>query len=154
MHKFFDTFRSSTLCLYNTLIAFSLFLTILTGFVTGLLAANTPAAISTTSLLPVKDPNALIGNELSRLNHLIQATQKSLEGQKQLREKIIEYQKIQESYLLHPKDNEILFRMIKSAYGTLQSIQDNHLEHAFDPDFMSELKVLAQVASKRGVPKP
>lgn len=110
--------------------------------------------ISTSSLLPIKDPRALVGNELSRLENLIQATQQSLEGQKQLREKIVEYQKIQDSYSLHPKDNEILFRMIKSAYGTLHIIQENHLEHAFDPEFISELKVLAQVASKRGVPKP
>lgn len=118
-----------------------------------LLATNPPATPALT-LLPVKDPNALIGNELTRLDLLIQATQQSLEGQKQLREKIVEYQKIQESYLLHPKDNEILFRMIKSAYSTSQSIQENHLEHTFDPDFINELKVLSQVASKRGVPKP
>lgn len=116
--------------------------------------AVTAPNLSTSSLLPIKDPSALVGNELSRLDNLIQATQKSLEGQKQLRERIVEYQKIQESYSLHPKDNEILFRMIKSAYGTLHTIQENHLEHAFDPEFISELKVLAQVASKRGVPKP
>ncbi|MBA3815152.1 MAG: hypothetical protein H0X29_01260 [Parachlamydiaceae bacterium] len=121
-------------------------------------AENLPApAISANvhvPLLPVKDPAALIGNELSRIDNLIEATQQSLEDQKQLREKIVEYQKIQESYLLHPKDNELLFRMIKSAYATLKSIQDNHLEHNFDPEFISELKVFAQVASKRGIPKP
>lgn len=122
-------------------------------FIPQLPAASAPH-ISTSSLLPIKDPSALVGNELSRLDSLIQATQQSLEGQKQLRDKIVEYQKIQESYSLHPKDNEILFRMIKSAYGTLHTIQENHLEHAFDPEFISELKVLAQVASKRGVPKP
>lgn len=153
MHKFFYTLHP-TLYFYRSFFAFSLILTIFAGFSTDLWATNTPATITPTLLSPVKDPNALIGNELSRLDHLIQATQQSLEGQQQLREKIVEYQNIQKSYLLHPKDNEILFRMIKSAFSTLQSIQDNHLEHTFDADFMNELKVLAQVASKRGVPKP
>lgn len=108
-----------------------------------------PATIS-----PVKDPNALIGNELSRLDTLIQATQQSLEGQKKLRERIIEYQKIQDAHLLHPENNEILFRMVKSAYRTLEVIQENHLIQTFDPDFINELTVLAQVATKRGIPKP
>lgn len=120
-----------------------------------LLGANDASAVPVSiPLLPVKDPAALIGNELSRLDVLIQATQQSLDGQKQLRIKIAEYQKIQESYLLHPKDNEILFRMIKSAYNTLQLINDNHLEHTFDPEFINELKILSQVAAKRGIPKP
>lgn len=106
------------------------------------------------SLPPVKDPNALIGNELSRLDTLIQATQQSLDAQKKLREKIAEYQKIQDAYLQHSEDNELLFRMIKSAHRTLQSIQENHLVQIFDPDLISELSLLSQIATKRGIPKP
>lgn len=163
MYNFFYTFRLkavNAVCIFNAaylccmFIAFAISLQAANSLPTNALPSNSLASDALTTLLPVKDPSALIGNELSRLDYLIQATQQSLEGQKQLREKIVEYQKIQESYLLHPKDNEILFRMIKSAYNTLKSIQENHLEHTFDPEFISELKVLAQVASKRGVPKP
>jgi hypothetical protein len=102
----------------------------------------------------VKDPTALLGNELARIDMLILATQQSLESQKKLREQIAEYQKIQEYYLKHSQDNEVLFRMIKIAYATLNTIKDNHLEQTFDPDFISELTVISQVAKKRGVPKP
>ena len=116
-------------------------------------AAAVPCS-SNVQPLPIKDPNALIGNELSRLDLLIEATRQSLEEQQKLRKKIVEYQKIQDAHLLHPHDNEILFRMIKSAHAILKLIQDNYLEHTFDPEFISELKVLAQVATKHGIPKP
>lgn len=102
----------------------------------------------------VKDPAALLGTELGRLDMLILATQQSLESQRKLREQIAEYQKIQEYYLKHSQDNEVLFRMIKSAHMTLNTIKENHLEQTFDPDFISELTIISQVAKKRGVPKP
>ncbi len=106
-----------------------------------------------TALTAIKDPNAIVINEINRLDTLIQATSQSLEGQKKLRERIVEYHKIQELYILSPKDNDILFRMVKSAYRTLELIKENHLLEMFDPDFIDELKVLSQAATKRGVPK-
>lgn len=109
---------------------------------------------SAKSLSPIKDPAALIGNELARLDTLIDATQQSLDSQKKLRERIVEYKKIQDLYLKNSQDNEILFRMIKSAYRTLESIKEEHLTQTFDPDFISELTLLSQIATKRGIPKP
>lgn len=114
--------------------------------------ADTHAAAS--ALAQIKDPTALIGNELARLDSLIQATQQSLESQKKLRERIVEYQRIQDAHFQHPGDNEVLFRMVKCAYQTLKIIEENHLEQTFDPDFISELTILSQVATKRGIPKP
>lgn len=108
--------------------------------------ADIPAAI--------KDPAALIGNEISRLDTLIEATEQSLEGQKKLRAQIVEYQKIQELYLKKPQDNDLLLKVVKSAYRTLQTIKENHLIQTFDSDFIDELTVLSQPATKRGVPKP
>lgn len=115
------------------------------------------AAAPCTGQIPapaVKDPAALIGTELARLDMLISATQQSLDGQKKLRAYIVEYQKIQDYYLKNSQDNEVLFRMVKSAFVTLKTIQDNHLEHTFDPDFINELTIVSRVAKKRGVPKP
>lgn len=103
---------------------------------------------------PIKDPALLINNELARLDTLIQATEKSLDGQKQLRGYILEYQKLQEQFLKNPKDNDMLLKVVKSAYRTLQSIKENHLTQNFDSDFIDELTVLSQPAAKRGVPKP
>jgi hypothetical protein len=101
----------------------------------------------------VKDPAQLIPNEIARLDTLIQATEQSLEGQKILREQMIEYQKLQEQYLKHPQDNDLLFKVIKSAYRTLQTIKTNHLTQTFDTDFIDELTVLSKPATKRGIPK-
>lgn len=101
----------------------------------------------------IKDPAALIDNEISRLDTLIQATEQSLEAQKKLRSQIQEYQRLQEEYLNKPQDNDMLFKLVKSAYRTLHLIKENHLIHTFDPDFINELTVLSQPATKRGVPK-
>lgn len=109
---------------------------------------------STPSPTSIKDPAMLINNEIERLDTLIQATQQSLEGQKKLRDRIIEYQKIQDLYLKQPNDNDLLFKLIKSAYRTLESIKENNLVQIFDPDFINELTVLSQAATKRGIPKP
>lgn len=102
----------------------------------------------------IKDPAALIGNEISRLDTLIQATEKSLEGQKKLRTQIVDYQKLQEQYLKNPQDNDLLLKVVKSAYRTLQTIKENNLSQTFDTDFIDELTVLSQPATKRGIPKP
>lgn len=111
--------------------------------------ASSPAALAS-----IKDPAALISNEINRLDTLIQATQQSLDGQKKLRAHIVEYQKIQDLFITNPNDNDVLLRMVKSAYRTLEAIKENHLTQNFDPDFIDELTVLSQAASKRGVPKP
>lgn len=105
-------------------------------------------------LKTVKDPANLINHEISRLDNLIQATQQSLEGQKRLRDCIVEYQRIQNLYLQNTNDNELLFQMVKSAYRTLSSIKENHLTQTFDIEFISELTMLSQIATKRGIPKP
>lgn len=109
-------------------------------------SADAPAAI--------KDPDAMIGNELARLDDLIQATQQSLDTLKRLKGEIIDYQKTQLQFLANSKDNELLMKVVKSAYKALRTIKDNKLEKMFDPDFIDELTVLAQPAAKRGIPKP
>lgn len=104
--------------------------------------------------LSIKDPEALIGNEIARLDTLIQATAQSLEGQKKLRALIVNYQKVQTQYLNAPQDNDLLLKVVKSAHRTLMAIKENHLTQTFDTDFIDELTVLSQPAMKRGIPKP
>ena len=103
---------------------------------------------------PIKDPKALLSTEISRLDTLIQATDQSLQGQRLLKSKIIEYKDIQDEYLLKTEDNDLLLKMVKCAHKTLQMIKENHLEQTFDPEFIEELTVLSQAASKKGVPRP
>lgn len=101
----------------------------------------------------VRDPEELLNTEISRIDTLILATQQSLEGQKKLRELVAEYKKTQETYLKHPQDNDLLLKLVKSAHRTLEAIKENHLIQTFDPEFINELTVLSQAASKRGIPK-
>ena len=112
-------------------------------------APSSPSA----ALCLVQDPDVMIANEINRLDTLIQATNKSLECQKKLREKIVDYQKIQQLFTKNPNDNDVLLRMVKSAYRTLEAIKECNLVQNFDPEFMDELTVLSQAAAKRGVPK-
>lgn len=102
----------------------------------------------------IKDPEAMLGNEIARLDDLIQATRQSLETQQKLKNEILDYQKVQLEFLANPKDNDLLLKVVKSAHKTLRTIKENRLEKMFDPDFIDELTVLAQPANKRGVPKP
>lgn len=102
----------------------------------------------------IKDPAALLQNELNRIDTIIYQTQKSLEDQKKLRLLIEEYKKIQDDYLKKSQDNDLLLALVKSAHRTLKAINESHLTETFDPEFIEELTVLSLAAGKRGVPKP
>ena len=103
---------------------------------------------------PIIDPEEVVANEIARLDQLIEATQRSLEQQRKLREMIRQYQQIQTKYLNDSEDNELLYQLIKSAYAILENIKAQHLETAFEPEFLSELSVLSKPALKSGIPKP
>ncbi|MEI8365049.1 MAG: hypothetical protein WCF65_01405 [Parachlamydiaceae bacterium] len=117
-------------------------------------AAMTAAPAPTDAPAAVKDPATIVSHELLRLDTLIRATEQSLEGQKKLRSMIVDYQKLQEQFLKNQSDNELLLKVVKSAYKILQNIKENHLTQTFDTDFIEELTVLSQPAAKRGIPKP
>lgn len=101
-----------------------------------------------------QNPEAMLVNELARLDTLISATEQTLETEKKVRAYLVEYTRIQELFLLAPNDNDLLMKMARSAHRTLQAIQEAHLEQTFDPEFINELKVLSKAAQKRGIPKP
>lgn len=101
----------------------------------------------------VKDPAKIIQSELEMLDHLIRATQQSLENQKALRVLIQQYRDIQKAYL-KTEDEEQLYRLVKAADRVLKTIEANHLTQTFDSTFLSELKLFSQFAAKCGVPKP
>lgn len=93
-------------------------------------------------------------NQVEMMNNLIGATQKNLEAQKMIREQVVAYQKLQDLYVRNSQDKELVFQMVKAAHRLLENIKENNLTQAFDQDFLSELTVFSQVATKRGVPKP
>lgn len=100
------------------------------------------------------EPSPLVANELAMLDSLISATKHNLETQKKLRSQIIEYQKAQAAYIMNPDDRDQLVKVIKQAYTVLETIKNNHLSQSFSQEFISELTLFAQVATKKGIPKP
>lgn len=103
---------------------------------------------------PIKDPAALLQNEIARIDKLIFYTQKSLDEQKKLKELIVEYKAIQDQYLKTPQDNALLLSLVKSANRTLMAIKEYNLMQTFDPEFIEELTVLSLPASRRAaIPK-
>jgi hypothetical protein len=119
-----------------------------------LIADEASAPASFAESIGIKDPEKLLAEQLSTLDHLIEMTKLSLKNQQALRQQIQDYQKIQELYLQNTHDNDLLFRMVKLAARILESIKENHLAQNFDTEFISELTLFSQIANKRGIPKP
>lgn len=132
----------------NTLFSFAIVMLCLSSSLFGIDNSTMP------DLPGVKDPSALLDNQIVLLDHLTQMTKQSLDQQIDLREQIIQYKHIQEAYLKDTQDNELLFQLIKSGYKVLHSIKESHLVQNFDPDFINELTLFYNIATKRGIPKP
>lgn len=92
--------------------------------------------------------------ELNRLNFLIEATQRSLENQLQLKKDIGEYLLLQEEYAKNNDNIQLSMKMILKAWEIYQTVQKFHLEYLFDPQFIKELEFFSEVAEKQNLVKP
>lgn len=88
-------------------------------------------------------------NELGDLDFLIAATEKSLQQQKNLRERLVRFQELRTKSIANENDLESLLKLSKSAYSLLDTIKEEHLIQVFDPTFISELTLLAKPIMKR-----
>lgn len=103
--------------------------------------------------MPVsKDPQKVVIQELEHLTILIELTERNLQIQKSLKDKITGYQAIQSSYLT-TKNKELRYDLVKAADEILGMIKEAHLTHLFSPDFLGELTLLANFANKGGIPQ-
>jgi len=92
--------------------------------------------------------------ELSAINHSIESLKQNVQNQEKIRIQLILYQKINKEFLKNPDDKELLFQMVKLADTLFENIKKSHMTQNFSPEFLSELTLFSQIASKRGVPKP
>ena len=92
--------------------------------------------------------------EVSTLENLIELTKLQFQSQEKIRLQLIEYQKISTAFLKNPDDKELLFQTIKLADRLFENINQAHLSQNFSPEFLNELKLFSQIASKAGIPKP
>ncbi|CCB85381.1 putative uncharacterized protein [Parachlamydia acanthamoebae UV-7] len=93
-------------------------------------------------------------NPLAQLDHVIKASEELSQQQKQLKELLTEYVRMQNEYIHNQQDREMLFRLVKVAYKAQTLIEETHLSHAFPPEFLKELSLFSQVGAKRGLPRP
>lgn len=106
------------------------------------------AILGLSSLLAVSQ-----SKEIEVVEGLIKLSECNVETQKNLRALILDYQTANANYIQNPDDRDSLLKTAKLALRTSQIIQDNHLEHLFTQEFMSELNLFAQIAKKMGIPK-
>lgn len=92
--------------------------------------------------------------EIEIVEGLIKLSERNVETQKNLRTLLLDYQVANKNYVQNPEDKDALFKTAKLALKTSQIIQENHLEHLFTQEFMSELNLFAQIAKKMGIPRP
>lgn len=92
-------------------------------------------------------------SQLSQLDDLIVATQRSIDQLKILRDLISNFQETQKAYLNSSDDVDLLIKMIKIAKRAQDIIIENHLSYAFDTEFLNEINVFAQMGNKRAIPK-
>lgn len=111
-------------------------------------------SIGASDIPALKDPKQIVPIQVQQLDDLIVMTERTLTNLKNISAQLKEYQNIQERYLENTKDNELLYRMIKSAHKLLETIKADNLVHSFDPEFISELNLLSQISQKIGIPKP
>ena len=93
------------------------------------------------------------GQEVEMIDQLILVTQKNLERQKQLRSEIAEYLDLQARYSENTEDKELSVKLVRKAKQVLEGIQNQHLTHAFDQEFISELSFFAGIAQKWDSPR-
>ena len=103
---------------------------------------------SSLSAADLLDPKELIVHEISKLNILIESTERSLGQEKQLREHMENYQKLHSLYLEEEENDQLLLQLVKTAHVILQTIKELRLETTFEPDFISELTVVSKPAVK------
>lgn len=111
------------------------------------------AVNSITQDMPRAHENPKKNKEIASIDLLINATEQSLEQQKIIKQLILEYQTLQAEYLQHENDADLLMRTARAGKQVLDKINECSLNHNFDPEFISELTLFSNVASKRGIPK-
>lgn len=94
-----------------------------------------------------------LNQEVAKMDLLIQCSEKSLAGEKVLKQQLQAYQEAHQAYYRNMQDNEALLKLVKAGYRLLQSIKEQNLVQTFDPDLISELTVISQVATKKSIPR-
>ena len=93
-------------------------------------------------------------NEVTSLDQLIAANEKRLLVQKELREKMIRFQKQKQEFLQGNQSKAHTFSMVSTARQIFSDIKEEHLSYLFANDYLEELIFFSSIAAKSVPIKP
>lgn len=99
-------------------------------------------------------PEAQKLNQINYLEELIAASERNLEKQKKIKTQLQEFVNLHEAFSQDTNNKPLGLKMIRSAQALLEQIKSAHLVHVFDPDFIGELTVFSNIASKGPILRP
>ncbi len=91
----------------------------------------------------------LVQDELSIMDRLIERTQKNIEEQKAIRDKIGDYKQFRSAFMLNNEDKQMACELIASAQEILSRIDQAHLTSYFGDEFLEELEFFSKIAHKK-----
>lgn len=112
-------------------------------------AVESPIRPITKELPKVTEPSTRVGNELQSIDNLIEVTQENLERQKHLKVLVKEYLQVREHFIENMDDNQLALRMLALANQLSEEIENQHLLHLFDQEFIGELHICNQISQKK-----
>lgn len=112
-----------------------------------------PVVIPQSSLLktalPVTDED-----ELAVVDRLIQTTEDQLKIQQHLRDLMIRFKQLKESFVQGDQTKKNASAMVRTAREILEIITIQHLQFHFSKDYLDELTAFSSIAGKNGIRRP
>ena len=91
---------------------------------------------------------------LARLDQLIAVTQHNLAVQKEVRDLAVQFQQAHQNFTQNSDDREQGKLLVLSAQSLLQRIQDNHLIHLFNDQFLRDIAQIARIPGQQNISRP
>ncbi|MBJ7449013.1 MAG: hypothetical protein JHC93_01480 [Parachlamydiales bacterium] len=131
----------------------SLFLLVL---ITALTALSTPtfAAKADSNLkkdFVVVEDLVVEVDALESINQLIEMTKQNLVVQEKLASLINEFKEARKVFRDGNDDKKVASLIIRNAYEIQELVNENYLTHLFNPEFLSEIKVIAQMVNRQSL---
>jgi len=91
-------------------------------------------------------------DEVARVDQLIRASEESLERLKKIRALLIDYKQAELVAVKNPTDTNNLTKLVDTAKKLNTLIDETGVQDYFAPQFLEELKKLAQVSNVKNIP--
>lgn len=108
-----------------------------------------PQSSLLTTALPVADED-----EVAAVERLIQATEDQLKMQQHLKDLMVRFKQLKESFIQGDQSKRNASAMVRTAREILDIISNQHLQFHFSKDYLDELTVFSSIAGKNGIKRP